>query len=91
MSTSNACSSSRRRARCTGCTRARRSATPRNRWRDLTMSSRHIVQLAEDIAIISYRADVTRANVEPYAALGSSGYVKRAEGWKLAFRQHSPL
>ena len=28
---------------------------------------------------------------EPYAAMVSSAYVKRDEGWKLAFHQHSPV
>lgn len=65
------------------------TATLPDRWRNLTMSGRHIVQPAEDVAIISYRADVTRADGEPYAALVSSGYVKRGDGWKLAFHRHS--
>ena len=50
-----------------------------------------MVQPTADTAIISYRADVTRADGERYAALVSSAYVRRAEGWKLAFHQHSPL
>ena len=66
------------------------TATPSNRWRDLTMSNRQVLSLGE-FAIVSYKAEVTRADGEPYAALISSGYVRRDAGWKLVFHQHSPL
>ena len=65
------------------------TATIPNRWRDLTMSNRQLLSMG-DVAIISYKADVTRADGEPYAALVSSAYVRRDAGWKLAFHQHSP-
>jgi hypothetical protein len=61
------------------------TATDANRWRDLTMKDRQLLKIGEDFAIISYRAEVTRADGEPYAALVSSGYAERADGWKLAF------
>jgi len=67
------------------------TATPGNRWRDLSMTDRHLLEPAGDVALISYRADVTRADGEPYAALVSSAYVRRGHGWKLAFHQHSPI
>jgi ketosteroid isomerase-like protein len=60
-------------------------------WKDLRISARQFLQAAGDFAILSYRADVMRGDGEPYAALVSSGYARRAEGWKLAFHQHSPL
>ena len=66
------------------------TATMANRWRDLTMSRRHLLQPADGVAIISYRADVKRADGLPYEALISSVYVRRSGGWKLAFHQHSP-
>ncbi len=62
-----------------------------NRWRGLKISNRSMVQPAEGVAILSYRADVTRADGEPYSALIGSGYVKRGDGWKLCFHQHSVL
>ncbi|WP_407353837.1 hypothetical protein [Luteimonas sp. R10] len=65
------------------------AATP-NRWRDLKIGNRHHVRLGDDVCIISYRADATRGDGAPYAALIGSGYVRRPEGWKLAFHQHSP-
>ena len=67
------------------------TATTSNRWRHLRLTERHILQPNEGTAIISYRADVTRADGEPYSALVSSVYVKGKEGWKMAFHQHSPI
>jgi hypothetical protein len=67
------------------------TATPSNRWRDLVMAHRHLLRVDEKVAIISYRADVTRADGQPYSALVSSAYVKREDGWKLLFHQHSPV
>ena len=66
------------------------TATAPDRWRDLTMRNRHLLEAGE-VAIISYRADVTRSDGRPYAALVSSAYVRRPGGWKLAFHQHSPV
>jgi hypothetical protein len=60
-----------------------------NRWSDLKMSNRQLVQPGEDVAIISYRADATQADGKPYAALIGSAYAKRDDGWKLSFHQHS--
>lgn len=66
------------------------AATP-NRWKDLKISNRTFLQPTADFAIISYRADVLRADGQPYSALISSGYAGRAAGWKLALHQHSPI
>ena len=66
------------------------TATSANRWRDLVMNDRQLLE-SDDFAIISYRAEVTRADGEPYVALVSSGYARRTDGWKLAFHQHSPV
>lgn len=67
------------------------AATNEGRWRDLKVSTRHLHQPADGIAIISYRADVIRGDGEPYSAMVSSVYAERADGWKLTFHQHSPL
>lgn len=67
------------------------TATSANRWRDLTMKHRQLLEGGENLAIISYSAEVTRADGEPYAALVSSAYLPRPDGWKLAFHQHSPV
>ena len=67
------------------------TATMPNRWRDLKIASRHLHEPGDDIAIISYRADVVRGDGEPYSALVSSVYARRRDGWKLTFHQHSPV
>ena len=67
------------------------ASTQPGRWRDLKISNRQLVRPAEGVAIISYRADVKRFDGEPYAALIGSAYARRADGWKLAFHQHSPV
>lgn len=66
------------------------TATDANRWRDLVMKDRQLLECG-DFAIISYRVEVTRADGEIYTALVSSGYARRPDGWKLAFHQHSPV
>jgi len=67
------------------------TATPDNRWRGLTMTDRYVLNPVDGFAIISYRAEVTRADGQPYAAIVSSAYVRRGDGWKLTFHQHSPI
>lgn len=67
------------------------TATTSNRWLDLAMTDRHLLHNTDDIAIISYKADVVQADGQPYQALVSSAYLHRPEGWKLAFHQHSPV
>jgi hypothetical protein len=67
------------------------ASTAPGRWRDLNIASRQLVRPTPDVSIISYRADVIRADGEPYAALVSSAYIRREGGWKLAFHQHSPV
>jgi len=67
------------------------TASAPNRWRDLQVSNRQCLEATQDLSIISYRADVKRADGQPYAALVSSAYVRRPDGWKLAFHQHSPV
>lgn len=67
------------------------SATRPGRWRDLKVSSRHLIRPEPEMAIISYHAEVVRFDGQPYAAMVSSAYVRRGDGWKLAFHQHSPV
>jgi hypothetical protein len=68
---------------------AETASTP-GRWRDLKMSHRHVLRLNDNVALISYRADVLRADGQPYRALVSSTYIQRGGDWKLASHQHSP-
>jgi hypothetical protein len=62
-----------------------------SRWRNVAISLKGILGPAPGIALITYHADATRESGEPYAALVSSGYVRRDGTWKLAFHQHTPL
>lgn len=66
------------------------ASTP-GRWRDLRIADRKVLQPTPDMAVISYRADVKRADGQPYRAMVSSAYARRADSWKLVFHQHSPL
>ena len=60
------------------------------RWRDLALQLKGLVEPAAGVAILTYEATATRAGGEPYAALVSSAYVQRDHGWKLAFHQQTP-
>ncbi len=62
-----------------------------NRWSDLEIELKGIVEPAEDIVMLSYEARAARENGEPYRALVSTGYVKRGDGWKMMFHAQTPL
>ena len=67
------------------------TATGANRWRELEMSDQQLLKLSDDAAMISYKADVTRADGVAYSALIGSAYVRRSNVWLLASHQHSPV
>lgn len=67
------------------------TTTAPNRWSDLKIANRQILQPTSGVAVLSYRADVSMADGQPYAALVSSGYINKGDGWKLMFHQHSPV
>jgi hypothetical protein len=69
------------------------AATVKNapRWRAIEMDMKGFVSPQPELAILSYRASAERADGKRYTALVSSAYAKRAEGWKLAFHQQTPL
>ena len=62
-----------------------------NRWQDLNLEAVDAVKPSQDVTIITYNVKARRANGEPYAALVSSGYVKRPDGWKMMFHAQTPL
>jgi hypothetical protein len=68
-----------------------KTATKPNRWRDLRIELKGIIEPGSDIIMLTYEAQATRANGQPYAALVSSGYVHRLNGWKLMFHAQTPL
>ncbi|WP_293699602.1 MULTISPECIES: hypothetical protein [unclassified Sphingopyxis] len=55
------------------------------------MSDQQLLKLSDDAAMISYKADVTRADGVAYSALIGSAYVRRSNVWLLASHQHSPV
>jgi hypothetical protein len=67
------------------------SARDPKRWSDLRIADAALHRPTDDAAFISYEARAKRESGEPYRALIGSGYVRRDDGWKLAFHQHSAL
>lgn len=62
-----------------------------NRWKDLDLKLKGVIEPVAGVAILTYRARATRETGEPYAALVSTAYVKRDGGWKMTFHQQTPL
>ena len=62
-----------------------------NRWKSLELKLKGLIEPADDVAILSYEAHATRSNGEAYAALVSTGYARRDDGWKMVFHQQTPL
>jgi len=67
------------------------TASKPNRWRDLDIKLKGMVEPGSDIVMLTYEARATRENGEPYAALVSTGYVHRADGWKMMFHAQTPI
>ncbi|MER8954055.1 hypothetical protein NKH98_15190 [Mesorhizobium sp. M0833] len=67
------------------------TATDPNRWRDLDIDLKGIIEPGSDIVMLTYEARATRQNGEAYAALVSTGYVHRVNGWKMMFHAQTPL
>ena len=68
-----------------------KTASKPNRWRDLDISLKGMVEPGSDIVMLTYQARAIRDNGEHYAALVSTGYVYRADGWKMMFHAQTPL
>jgi hypothetical protein len=61
------------------------------RWDEPDLDVKGLVTPTGDVAILSYETTATRGDGDPYHALVSSAYVRRDDGWKLAFHQQTPL
>ena len=61
------------------------------RWHDVEIEPKGLVEPTSSLAIITYEASATAHDGKPYKALVSSGYVKRQGSWKMAFHQQTPL
>ncbi|RWB06628.1 MAG: hypothetical protein EOQ39_17185 [Mesorhizobium sp.] len=68
-----------------------KTATKPNRWRDLKIDLKGIIEPGSDIIMLTYEAHATRENGEPYVALVSTGYVHRVNGLKMMFHSQTPL
>lgn len=68
-----------------------KTATKPNRWRDLQIDLKGIIEPGSDIIMMTYEARAIRENGEPYAALVSTGYVHRVNGWKMMFHAQTPM
>jgi hypothetical protein len=60
------------------------------RWRDLTMMLKGMVCPLDDLAILTYEASAVRQDDQEHHVVVSSAYVRRTDGWKLAFHQQTP-
>jgi hypothetical protein len=60
------------------------------RWSDVTIEPKGFLEMTDETALLTYHCAAKRKNGDMYRALVSSGYVKRPEGWKLAFHTQAP-
>lgn len=67
------------------------SAGHGQRWQALDLELKGLIHPLEGVVVLSYEAKAIRPNGDPYAALVSTGYVWRGDGWKMMFHQHTPL
>jgi hypothetical protein len=67
------------------------TASKPNRWHDLDIKLKGMVEPGSDIVMLTYEVRATRDNGERYAALVSTGYVHRVNGWKMMFHAQTPL
>jgi len=65
--------------------------TDPQRWQDLKLEDRNVLELADEAVLLSYRASAKRASGESYEALVSTAYVKENGRWKMAFHQQTPV
>ena len=66
------------------------SARDPKRWTDLDIAAIAFISPARH-RLLSYEARVKRGDGKPYRALIGTIYVRRGDGWKLVFHQHSAL
>jgi hypothetical protein len=60
------------------------------RWAEVQFGDEHVIDVGPDSRILCYHATARRQGEPEYAALVSSVYVRRGDGWKLTFHQHTP-
>ncbi len=63
----------------------------KGRWTEVKLTPKGFVQLSDTSAVIAYDCTARRKDGKPHHALVSSGYVQRADGWKLATHQQTEV
>ncbi len=63
----------------------------KGRWTDVKLAPKGFIQLSDTSAVIAYDCTAIRNDGHPHHALVSSGYVKHADGWKLATHQQTEV
>jgi hypothetical protein len=63
----------------------------KGRWQDVSFEPKGLAELDDRTAVVSYECRAKRKDGQPYHAVVSSAYVKRPDGWKMAFHQQTPL
>jgi hypothetical protein len=63
----------------------------KGRWSDLSPTPKGLVRLSDTSVVLSYECAATRKDGHRYRAVVSSGYIKRPDGWKLAFHQQTTM
>ncbi len=59
-------------------------------WASFELDDVRVVPLGDDAAVVGYGALARREGADPYSALMSSTYVRRAGRWRLAVHQQTP-
>jgi hypothetical protein len=67
---------------------AMRSAEP---WTGFEFSEPSLIDIADDVAAVTYTASAVREDGDEYQAAVSSVYVRRNGSWKLVIHQQTPL
>jgi hypothetical protein len=61
-------------------------------WVEWTFDDVFVIRLGEDVAVLGYRTLARHAEEgEPYQAMMTSVYVRRADRWLLAVHQQTPV
>jgi len=72
-------------------TSASATANAPSLWREFETRDKAFLQPIDDLAMLAYEARAVRGDGERFHALVSTGYVRRDDGWKMAFHSRKPL
>jgi hypothetical protein len=60
-------------------------------WETFSIEEPRLVQLADDVAALAYRARGRRTGQNEYVAAMTTVYRRRGDGWELVLHQQTPL